>query len=213
MIQHLPFDHHVAAYEEWFKHYPYVFESELEAIKKLWPAGDHLVSLGIGSATGRFAKALGITEGLEPAMNMAAVAEARGVKTWCGVADCLPYKTGQFDVVLMNFCISYLDKPQESLKEAFRILKKDGCLIIGFVDKNSEVGKQYEKRKTTSLFYKQAIFYEVSEIAAMLTEAGFTNLSFTQTLFSPIDKITFMEPSIPGYGIGSYIFIKAIKQE
>ena len=29
-----PFQYHVAEYEEWFEKYPYVFRSELAAIKK-----------------------------------------------------------------------------------------------------------------------------------------------------------------------------------
>lgn len=213
MIQNLPFDSRIATYEEWFKHYPYVFQSEVEAIRKLWPADDQLMSLEIGSATGRFAKELNITEGLEPSRNMAAVAEARGVKTWCGVAESLPYRDGQFDVVLINFCISYLEKPEQSIKEVFRVLKDDGCLIVGFVDKDSSIGHEYEKRKPFSLFYRQATFYGVAEIAGMITKAGFTDLVFHQTLFAPINKITTVEESIPGYGKGSYVFIKAIKKK
>jgi SAM-dependent methyltransferase len=212
MIKNLPFDQHVATYEEWFKHYPYVYQSELVAIRKLWPAGDHLISLEIGSATGRFAKDLGITEGLEPARNMAAVAEARGIKTWCGIAESLPYKAEQFDVVLMNFCISYLEHPAQSIDEAFRVLKDNGCLIIGFLDKDSGIGHDYEKRKPFSLFYRQANFYSVSDVVQMVADAGFANLIFQQTLLTPINKITTIEDSIPGYGKGSYVFIKAIKK-
>jgi SAM-dependent methyltransferase len=212
MIKNLPFDQHVATYEEWFKHYPYVYQSELAAIKKLWPKGDHVLSLEIGSATGRFAKDLGITEGLEPANNMAAVAEARGVKTWCGVAESLPYQSMQFDVVLMNFCISYLEYPAEAIDEAFRVLKDNGCLIIGFIDKDSDMGHAYEKRKPFSLFYRAAKFYSVSDVVKMIVDAGFEDLVFQQTLFAPIEKITTVEESIPGYGRGSYVFIKAIKK-
>lgn len=212
MIKNLPFDQHVATYEEWFKHYPYIYQSELAAIKKLWPAGDHIMSLEIGSATGRFVKDLAITEGLEPARNMAAVAEARGIKTWCGIAESLPYRDDQFDVVLMNFSISYLEDPATAIKETFRVLKNGGCFIVGFVDKESAIGKEYEQRKPYSLFYRQANFYSVAEVSKMITDAGFTDLLFYQTLFAPIDKITNTEDSIPGYGKGSYVFIKAIKK-
>ncbi len=209
MVAQLPFDGHVADYEQWFEQYPYVFQSELAAIRKLWPAGNNLLSLEIGSATGRFTTALHITEGLEPAENMSAVARARGAHTWCGIAESLPYGDRQFDVVLINFSISYFQKPDRAIDEAHRVLKPGGSLIIGFVDRESDIGSAYEQRRHTSLFYRDAIFYNVDEIKVLLTQAGFNDLEITQTLFKPIDRIVEVEQSMPGHGKGSYVFIKA----
>ena len=213
MTTPLPFDGHVADYEQWFEQYPYVFQSELAAIRKLWPEGKNLLSLEIGSATGRFTTALGITEGLEPAENMSAVARARGARTWCGIAESLPYRDAQFDIVLMNSSISYFHKPDLAICEAFRVLKPGGHLIIGFVDRESPIGTAYQQRKQNSTFYKEAIFYSVPEITALLTAAGFKDPEVTQTLFKPLDKIVEVEQSMPGYGKGSYILIKATRKD
>lgn len=206
-----PFQYHVAEYEEWFEKYPYVFRSELAAIKKIWPAKEELISLEIGSATGRFAQALGIKECIDVSPNMAAIAEARGVNTTLGFADDLPYLDGQFDVVLMTFCISYLKHPQKVLSEVFRVLKDKGCFILGFIDKHSRIGNQYEKNKDSSIFYNNARFYTVKEIQDYLLAAGFTNLSFSQTLFAGLDTTVSIEESIGGYGKGSYVLVRAVK--
>jgi len=211
MLQTLPFNNHVAEYEAWYKKYPYVFKSEVAAIKELMPKGENIHAIEIGLGTGRFAKALGIKEGIEPAENMRALAEKKGIFVMNAVAENLPYKTLQSDVVLMNFCISYFEDLPEAFKEAFRVLKRGGCLIIGFIDKNSRIGKYYEDRKSESIFYKQANFYSVSKVQKELKKAGFKEFYYSQTLFHDLDKIKSIEMPLPGYGKGSFILIKAIK--
>lgn len=207
----LPFNDHAAEYDAWFDRYPYVFETELAAIRKAWPAGDSLMSLEVGSATGRFAKALGVREGIDVAANMCAIAEERGVATWQGIAEDMPYQGQQFDVVLMNCCISYLEDVTRAFKEAYRVIKPGGCLLVGFIDKNSRLGQHYEACRAGSTFYKQASFFSVKEVEEKLREAGFRDFSFLQTLFKQLDEIKSVEVSVPGYGRGSYVLIKAIK--
>jgi len=212
MFKDLPFDQNVELYEAWFEEHPQVYETELAAIKKIWPKGEHLISLEIAAATGRFSKALGISEAVEPSAAMASKAEARGIQVLPGVAEDLPYDNQQFDIVLMNFCISYLEDPRKSIKEAFRVLKQNGFLIIGFIERNSRIGEYYQQRRRTSIFYEQARFYRVGEIERWVIEAGFEELSFSQTLFRDLYDTTSIEDSIPGVGKGSYILIKAIKK-
>ena len=62
MIEKKLFSDHIKEYEAWFKKYPFVFKSEVAAIKKLLPKVKSLRGLEIGPATGRFSKALGIKE-------------------------------------------------------------------------------------------------------------------------------------------------------
>jgi SAM-dependent methyltransferase len=211
MIKNLPFNDHVAEYEAWFEKYPFVFETELAAIKKIWPAAEDAMSLEAGSATSRFSKGLGIRCGLEPSANMDAWAEKRGIETMRGVAEEMPYQNQQFDVVLMNFCISYFENLQRAFAEAYRVLKSGGLLITGFIDKNSRLGKYYESKRNKSLFYKSANYYSVKEAEEKMKAEGFTNLQFFQTLFTDLDKTNNIEPLVTGYGKGSYILIKATK--
>jgi len=210
MIKTLPFNEHVAEYEEWYRKYPFVFQSEVEAIREL-PAGNSIYGIEVALGTGRFAKELGIKEGIEPSPNMRALALKKGIDVLSAEAEHLPYKDMRFDFVLMAFCISYFDDLPAAFKEARRVLKNGGSLIVGFIDKDSIIGKFYEQRKPDSVFYKQANFYSTKRIIAELKKPGFKKLQFSQTLFHALDDIKEFEPAKPGYGEGSFVLIKAIK--
>lgn len=211
MIKTLPFNEHVAEYEEWYRKYPFVFQSEVEAIRELLPAGNNIYGIEVALGTGRFAKELGIKEGIEPSPNMRALALKKGIDVLSAEAEHLPYKDMRFDFVLMAFCISYFDDLPAAFKEARRVLKNGGSLIAGFIDKDSIIGKFYEQRKPDSVFYKQANFYSTKRIIAELKKLGFKKLQFSQTLFHALDDIKEFEPAKPGYGEGSFVLIKAIK--
>lgn len=211
MIRTLPFEEHVAEYEEWFGKYPFVFQSEAEAIRDLLPTGDNVSGIEVAVGTGRFAKELGIKEGIEPSPAMRAVALKRGIEVLSAEAEHLPYKDMKFDFVLMAFCISYFEDLHRAFKEAQRVLKNGGALIVGFIDKESIIGKFYEERKPESVFYKQANFYTPKRIIAELKQLQFKNLQFSQTLFHALDDIKEFEPAKPGYGEGSFVLVKAIK--
>lgn len=212
MIRSLPFDEHVAEYEQWFEQHPFVFQSEAEAIRDLLPAGDKIYGIEVGLGTGRFAKELGIKEGIEPSPNMRARALKRGIDVLAGEAEHLPYKDMRFDFVLMVSCISYFDDVAAAFRESWRVLKNGGALIVGFIDKDSLIGKNYEQRKPGSIFYRQANFYSTKKISAELTKQRFKNLQFSQTLFHALDDIKEFEPAKPGHDKGSFVLIKAIKQ-
>ena len=211
MIRTLPFNEHVAEYEEWFEKYPYVFQSEVEAIRDLLPTGNNISGIEVALGTGRFSKELGIKEGIEPSPKMRALALKRGIEVMSAEAEHLPYKDMRFDFVLMAFCISYFEDLPAAFSEAKRVLKNGGALIVGFIDKDSIIGKFYEQRKPKSVFYKQANFYSANKIIAELKKSGFKSLQFSQTLFHGLDEIKELEPPKPGYGEGSFIMIKAIK--
>jgi SAM-dependent methyltransferase len=212
MKMNLPFNTHVAEYEEWFEEYPFVFRSEVEAIRQMLPKGEHLRGIEVGLGTGQFAHALGIKEGIEPAAGMREIALERGIEVFDAVAENLPYEDMKFDFVLMNCCVSYFNELHAAFKEAMRVLKKNGVLVIGFIDREQTIGRYYEVHKPESTFYKQAKFYSVDKIVFELTQAGFKHFDFCQTLFHPLDEITDFEPAKPGYGEGSFVVIQARKK-
>lgn len=211
MEQTLLFDEHVAEYEAWFDTYNNVFRSEVAAILEIFPAGDNLYGLEIGVGTGRFSEALGIKEGIDPSPAMREKARERGINVRDARAEALPYKDMSFHIVLMVFCISYFDNLHEAFKEAYRVLKDDGVLIVGFIDKNSTIGRFYESRKPESVFYKHANFYSVDKVAQELKKVRFKGLTFSQTLFHELDEIDEIENPRAGYGEGSFVLIKSIK--
>lgn len=213
MKTNLPFDSHVAEYEEWYREFPFVFQSEVEALRQMLPEGDNLSGIEVALGTGKFSEALGIKEGIEPSPNMRAIAVSRGIEVVDSVAENLPYGDLKFDFVLMAFCISYFNDLSITFKEAHRILKNNGVLIIGFIDRNSIIGKYYEQHKPESIFYKQANFYTVDRVVSELTHAGFRHFNFCQTLFKPLQEIKTFEPSKPGHGQGSFVIVQALKKQ
>ena len=212
MFSTLPFETHADEYENWFDKYKVVFESEVEAIRSMLPVGK-LHGVEVGLATGRFSSALGIKEGIEPALEMREMALKRGIDVKDAIAEKLPYDNLQYDFVLMVSCVSYFTNIELAFREANRVLKESGTLIVGFIDKNSIIGKFYEERRQKSVFYKQATFYTPEQIKKELSTAGFGAFTFSQTLFENLDEIKELEPSIPGYGKGSFVVVKAIKEK
>ncbi|HEU4718303.1 MAG TPA: class I SAM-dependent methyltransferase [Bacteroidia bacterium] len=211
MIKTETFDRHPAEYDAWFDKHKAVFASEVEALRNMLPPGDsHGIEVGLG--TGRFAVALGIKEGVEPAADMRELALARGIEVMDATAEHLPYKDLHFDFVLMVSCINYLDQPEDAFREAYRVLKHGGRLVVGTIEKESVIGKSYEARRRQSLFYHQAIFYPTGKLVERLQNARFGHFEFSQTLFHPLEEIQSFELSRPGYGEGSFVVIKAMKK-
>lgn len=211
MIKTEPFEKHAVEYDSWFDKYPAVFESEADALRAAFPIGDlHGIEVGLG--TGRMALALGIKEGVEPADAMREMAIERGIEVINATAEHLPYKDLHFDFVLMSSCISYIEELHLAFREANRVLKRGGTFIVGFIAKDSIIGKYYEEKRQKSVFLKQADFYSVEKVSSELKEAGFHYLEFFQTLFKSLDEIKEVEPAQKGYDKGSFIVIKAIKR-
>ena len=204
-----PFDKYHRQYDEWFEKNEAAYQSELAAIKEFIPARGTGLEIGVGS--GRFAVPLGIKYGLEPSNNMRQLASERGVEVVGGVAEKLPYKNESFDFVLMVTVICFLDEVGTALNEVFRILKSGGMLIVGFIERNSFMGKLYEQKKDQNVFYKDATFFSVEELVSLLGNAGFGSLSFNQTIFPDSKKKLKIEPVKNGFGEGAFVVVRALK--
>jgi len=203
------FDNYADRYEEWFVNNRYAYESELQAVRSLLPSDGKGVEIGVG--TGRFAAPLGIKLGVEPSKTMRMIAQKKGIEVVDGVAESLPFDDNPFDFVLMVTTICFLDDIETSFKEIFRVLKPNGSFVIGFLDRNSPIGKVYQKHKNKSIFYKEATFYSVEEVISYLEKVGFRNLIFMQTIYQNVTKLKDIEPVKKGHGKGFFVVIKAAK--
>ncbi len=205
-----PFENYTSRYEDWFEKNKYAYQSELEAVKSMLPQKG--LSLDIGAGTGRFSIPFNISVGVDPSKKMLSVAKEQGLLSVCSVAEKLPFKREIFDFALMVTSICFVDDILKVFKEAFRVLKSEGYLIIGFVDKDSPIGKKYYENRDKSVFYKSARFYSANEVVGFLKSAGFSDFRFCQTLFSDnIKNMKAPDTFKKGFGEGSFVVIRAKK--
>lgn len=205
------FDKHVERYEQWFVDNPLAYVSELRALRELMPQGGKGVEIGVG--TGRFAAPLEIKKGIEPSRSMAEVARKRGIEVIHGVAEHLPFADGEFDHALMVTTVCFLDDMDLAFQEVRRVLKPGGSFVIGFVDCESTLGREYQDRKDKSAFYQDATFYTVQEVVSHLQKNGFGAFSFRQTLFRPLAELSEVEPVKEGHGEGSFVVVRGEKKK
>lgn len=204
-----PFEEYTKQYEDWFIKNRFIYESELKAIREQLPEAKWGVEIGVG--TGQFGAPLGIKIGIEPSRKMGEIARQRGIWVIEAIAENLPLKDTFFDFALMVTTVCFLDDIMAAFKEIHRILKEKGSFLIGFIDRDSPLGKLYLKRKEKSVFYNVATFYSVDEVVFYLRQAGFKEFNFSQTIFSNSTEIKKVERIREGYGEGSFVVIKAIK--
>ncbi|WP_081212275.1 class I SAM-dependent methyltransferase [Salegentibacter sediminis] len=195
-------------YDHWFDIHAKWFYSELEAVRVAIPNSGKAVEIGVG--TGRFAESLGIKYGLEPSENMAAIAMSRGIDVQIGRGGNMPYPDASFDFSLMVTVDCFLQNIEQVFREAWRITKPGGTIIIGMIDKSSPLGKKYQKHKNNNPYYKSAHFHEVPEITKLLEKAGFSEFKYWQTLLN-LEEEKFEEPQ-KGYGNGGFVVIRAHKK-
>lgn len=202
------FDKYYQDYDNWFFKNELAYKTELNLIRKLVPKGK---GLEVGVGTGKFAVPFGIKDGVEPSDKMAGIAEQKGIKIVKGVAENLPYNDNSFDFVLLVTTICFVDDPLKTVKEAQRVIKPNGYIIVAFVDRESMIGQKYEKYKDKSKFYSPAIFYSSKQIENYLKKSGFIQIESYQTLFHPLDEINEIEPVTKGYGQGAFIGMRGQK--
>jgi len=203
------FNQYAEEYDKWFDLNPFAYESELLAIKRSFPRRGKGLEIGVG--TGKFALPLGIKVGVEPAKAMAVIARQRGIEVHEAVAENLPFENGTFDFILMVTVLCFLHNPKTAIEEISRVLKPDGSLIIGMIDRESFLGKIYESKKAKSLFYKDAQFYSVPEVVDMLKSTGFIHIQICQTIFKNPHEITGPESVEDGFGKGGFVVIYSEK--
>ncbi len=196
-------------YDHWFNRHGFVYRSELAAVQALMPPAGCGLEIGVG--TGRFAGPLGVKVGAEPARAMAEIARTRRIRVIQASGEALPFVAGSFDFILMITVLCFLSDPFQALREATRLLKPQGRLIIGTIDPDSPLGKIYEATKTEHKFYRNAQFYSVSQVSDWLRRLAYENLSTCQTIFKDIPKIADLEPVKPGHGEGIFVVIAGDK--
>jgi len=200
-----PFEDYSDEYDTWFENNKEKYDLELRAIAGFIPPSLHGLEVGVGS--GKFAAPLDIEIGIDPSGRMLDKASDLGIRVVQAVAETLPFPSGCFDYVLMVTTICFVDDLHRSFAEARRVLKKDGHILVGFVDKASGLGQEYMARKDKSRFYRSAHFFSTAEVQQYLKGAGFGAMEIRQTLLPGAEASRIKD----GYGEGSFVVIKAMR--
>jgi len=206
MIKNI-FDQYYQKYDAWYDKHNFVYLSEIEALRKVIPKKGKGLEIGVG--TGRFAHALGIQYGVDHSKKCLQIAKKRGIEIKFGHGEKLPFKNFSFDYVAIIITLCFVKDPLKVLSEARRVLKKNGKIIVAIIDKESFLGKFYQKKK--SVFYKHANFFGVKELTSLLEKVGFKRFSYYQTIFKLPEKIDSVKKPQKGFGKGGFVVIAAVK--
>jgi SAM-dependent methyltransferase len=185
-----PFDRLADQYDRWFEtdRGSRLFRIELGMIRDLL-AGAPRPWLDVGVGTGRFAEALGLDQGVDPSAVALALAKRRGVRTLPGRGEALPFADGTFGVTLLMVTLCFLEDPLRTFRECRRVLRNDGCLIVGFVPRDSRWGRAYLRQgEAGDPFYSVARFYTVREVIRLGEQAGFRMDRANSSLFGAVDS-------------------------
>ena len=178
-------------YDAWYDTAPgrVLFDLELGALRPLF-AGTAGPRLEVGVGSGRFAAALGLEVGLDPAETPLRLAKARGVRVLRGVGSQLPFADNTFEAVAVIVTLCFVEDPAGVLAEVGRVLRPDGRLVVGHVPLDSAWGRSYvEKGRAGHSFYGRARFETLAEHRLMLDVGGFRLVEARSTLFqTPSDE-------------------------
>lgn len=211
------FDSHASEYDAWYdtEAGKAIFTMEVDCLKPLLHKYDRpYVEMGAGS--GRFARALGIEYGVEPALSLANIARNRDIKISATVAEKLSFPDSMFGGVLIAFTLCFLDNPQKALQESWRVLRPDGGLVLGLILRDSPWAEFYtQKGKRGHPIYSKARFFSKDEVEDLLKHSGFKVLEYSSTLFQPPGQHTYRpETPFPGYNQSAgFVAMRSQKQK
>ncbi len=189
-----PFDILASEYDAWFEQEgKLIFDIEVRAFQKILPLlPKPWLEIGVGS--GRFAQALGIETGIDPSAKLLKIAKSRGINGFLAKGEDKFFDVETFGTVFLIVTLCFVDSPLAVLKQAHRILKAGGKIVLGLVLRESPWGQFYfAKKKEGHRFYKHATFYSYQEVEELLEHSGFTIEKVLSTLFQRPSEIAKME--------------------
>jgi ubiquinone/menaquinone biosynthesis C-methylase UbiE len=209
------FDFFAKRYDEWYDK-PFgrsAFTLEKACIgslcKNLKPS-----SLEVGVGTGRFAQALKIGYGTDVSTEVLKIAKQKKIIAMKGRGESLPFADSFFSAVFFVVTLCFVDDPVKVLKEASRVLKDDGVVILGLILKESPWASFYrEKGEAGNIFYKIAKFYSFKEVKTMSEKAGLKIVEVRSTMFqAPTESpLSFEQPKSGYFKEAGFVAVKLKK--
>ncbi len=116
-----------------------------------------------------------------------------------------------FDYALIVTTICFVNEARAMLREAARVLRPGGTLVIGLVDRESPLGQDYLGHQAENVFYRAATFYSAAEVEILLEGAGFNDLVWVKTLSTRLAQVHHIEPTHPATGHGAFLVVRAAR--
>jgi SAM-dependent methyltransferase len=168
------FDEQVDHYDAWYDEPSgrAAFAGEIDALRPLIADLPH-PWLEVGIGTGRVAAALGVGYGIDPALAALRRARQRGAHVAAALGEALPFSDACFGAVLIVLTLCFVDDPARVLREARRVLRRGGGVIIGDLLLEGPWGKHYaELGAQGHAYYRHAHFFSRPELTELLAGAG-----------------------------------------
>ena len=184
-------------YDRWFDN-SLLFAIELAALRELQtPLADPRIEVGVGP--GRFARALQVAIGVDPALAPLKLARSRNINVIRAIGEQLPFAGRSAGSVYILFTLCFLAEPRRALGECHRILRPNGHLVLGMVPADGAWGQALQaKKEKNHPFYRHASFCQARQAADWLQEEGFALVESRSSLFQGPEELREMEHSRPG---------------
>ena len=152
--------------------------------------------------------------GIDVSSGVLKFAKQRGIAVTRGEGESLPFADSLFGAVFIVVTLCFVEDSVKVLKEASRVLKEDGAVILGLILKESSWANFYKKKgEAGNIFYKIATFYSFKELKAMGEKAGLKIAEISSTMFqAPTENpLRFETPKSGYYDEAGFVAVKMTK--
>lgn len=209
------FDREASHYDKWYetKMGSYVDKVETDCALNLFKVKKGMKILDIGCGTGNFSIKLAKmgckVVGIDISEEMLNIAEEKAKKEDLDIEFYnmdvydLKFEKETFDGVFSMAAFEFIKKPEPALEEIFRVVKKDGHVLIGTINKDSKWGELYlSKEFQENTVFKYADFKTIEDIS-----------SWKEDKLIDIDTCLFIPPNVAEEDISIEKEIELSKRE
>lgn len=177
------FDNIADSYDSWYltKMGDFVDKVETDLAFNLFKVKPGMLILDIGCGTGNFSIKLAKKGckviGIDVSDEMLDIARVKALKEGLeiefhnmNVYD-LKFDNETFDGAFSMAAFEFITEPDKALEEIFRVIKKDGSILVGTINKDSKWGELYQTEEyQNNTVFKHADFKTLEDLKQIMSE-------------------------------------------